>query len=66
GMTRSPMTAPVHDDPARLEQVRESIAMGRTAEALEMARPILFLLSDGASFVSGAHLNAAGGGFRIE
>lgn len=66
GMTRSPMTAPVHDDPARLEQVRQSIAMGRTADAQEMARPILFLLSDAASFASGAHLNVAGGGFMIE
>lgn len=66
GMTRSPMTAPVHDDPSRLERVRQSIAMGRTAEAEEMARPILFLLSEAASFVSGAHLNASGGGYMIE
>lgn len=65
-MTRSPMTAAVHDDPARLRQVQSSIPMGRTAEAEEMARPILFLLSDAASFISGAHLNASGGGYVIE
>ena len=66
GMTRSPMTAPVHDDPTRLAAVRASIPMGRTAEAEEMARPILFLLSEAASFVAGAHLNVSGGGYRIE
>jgi NAD(P)-dependent dehydrogenase (short-subunit alcohol dehydrogenase family) len=39
--------------------------MGRTAEAEEMAGPIVWLLSDEASFISGATLNASGGGFVI-
>jgi NAD(P)-dependent dehydrogenase (short-subunit alcohol dehydrogenase family) len=65
GMTRSDMTAEVHDDPARLAAVASTIAMGRTAEAEEMAGPIVWLLSDEASFISGATLNASGGGFVI-
>ena len=66
GMTRSDMTARVHDDPAKLKAVSATIPLGRTAEAEEMARPILFLLSEDASFIAGSHLNASGGGYMIE
>jgi NAD(P)-dependent dehydrogenase (short-subunit alcohol dehydrogenase family) len=65
GMTRSDMTAAVHDDPERLARVAASIPMGRTAEPEEMAHAILWLLSDEASFISGACLNASGGGYVI-
>jgi NAD(P)-dependent dehydrogenase (short-subunit alcohol dehydrogenase family) len=65
GMTRSDMTAEVHDDPVRLAAAAATIAMGRTAEPEEMARAIVWLLSDEASFISGAMLNASGGGFMI-
>lgn len=63
GMTMTDMTARVRDDPARRAKVAATIAMNRVAEADEMARPILFLLSDDASFISGACLDASGGGF---
>lgn len=63
GMTMTDMTARVRDDPARKAQIASTIAMNRVAEAEEMARPILFLLSDDASFISGACLDASGGGF---
>lgn len=65
GMTRSDMTARVHDDPEQLARVAASIPLGRTAEAEEMAHAILWLLSDEASFISGACLNASGGGYVI-
>jgi NAD(P)-dependent dehydrogenase (short-subunit alcohol dehydrogenase family) len=65
GMTRSDMTAAVHDDPERLARVAATIPMGRTAEPEEMAHAILWLLSDEASFISGACLNASGGGYMI-
>jgi NAD(P)-dependent dehydrogenase (short-subunit alcohol dehydrogenase family) len=55
----------VHDDPERLARVAASIPMGRTAEPEEMAHAILWLLSDEASFISGACLNASGGGYVI-
>jgi len=63
GMTMTDMTARVRDDPARKAQIARTIAMNRVAEADEMARPILYLLSDDASFISGACLDASGGGF---
>jgi NAD(P)-dependent dehydrogenase (short-subunit alcohol dehydrogenase family) len=39
--------------------------MNRCATPEEMAGPILWLLSDQASFVSGAILDASGGGFML-
>jgi NAD(P)-dependent dehydrogenase (short-subunit alcohol dehydrogenase family) len=65
GMTRSDMTAAVHDDPKRLARVAATIPMGRTAEPEEMAHAILWLLSEEASFISGACVNASGGGYMI-
>ena len=38
-----------------------AVAMNRIAGAEEIARPILWLLSEAASFVSGTCLDAAGG-----
>ena len=66
GMTLTDMTASTRDDPAELASVSATIAMKRFAETEEMARPILFLLSDAASFISGACLDASGGGFVFE
>lgn len=63
GMTRSDMTERVHGDPERLARTAATIAMNRIAEPEEMARAILWLLSDEASFISGALLDASGGGF---
>ncbi len=39
--------------------------MNRVAAPEEIARPIVWLLSEAASFVSGCCLDAAGGGFMI-
>jgi NAD(P)-dependent dehydrogenase (short-subunit alcohol dehydrogenase family) len=39
--------------------------MRRVATAEEVAKPILWLLSDEASFISGARLDVSGGGFVI-
>jgi len=65
GMTLTDMTAQVRDDPDLRASVSRTIAMNRPAEADEMAAPILWLLSAEASFVSGALLDASGGGFVI-
>ena len=45
--------------------ISATIAMNRIAEADEMARPIVWLLSDEASFISGCVLDASGGGFIV-
>jgi NAD(P)-dependent dehydrogenase (short-subunit alcohol dehydrogenase family) len=65
GMTLTDMTDAVRRDPGRRAQIAATIAMNRCAEAEEIAQPILWLLSDAASFVAGAILDAAGGGFML-
>jgi NAD(P)-dependent dehydrogenase (short-subunit alcohol dehydrogenase family) len=65
GMTLTDMTDAVRRDPDRRAQIAATIAMNRCAEAQEIAQPILWLLSDEASFVAGAILDASGGGFTL-
>ncbi len=65
GLTHTPMTRGVTDDPVRLEAAAATIPMRRVATAEEVAKPILWLLSDEASFISGARLDVSGGGFVI-
>jgi NAD(P)-dependent dehydrogenase (short-subunit alcohol dehydrogenase family) len=65
GLTRTAMTKAVTDDPARLEAAVATIPIHRVATADEVAKPILWLLSDEASFISGARLDISGGGFVI-
>lgn len=65
GMTMTDMTDRVRGDPAQRAEIAATIAMDRVAAAEEMARPILWLLSDEASFVSGCCVDASGGGFII-
>jgi NAD(P)-dependent dehydrogenase (short-subunit alcohol dehydrogenase family) len=65
GMTLTDMTDAVRQDPDLRARIADTIAMNRCAEPEEMARPILWLLSDAASFISGALIDASGGGFMI-
>jgi NAD(P)-dependent dehydrogenase (short-subunit alcohol dehydrogenase family) len=48
-------------EPARVERLKDSIPMKRGGQAEEVARAILWLLSDEASYVSGALVDVAGG-----
>lgn len=65
GVTLTDMTSTVRDNPEVRKAIEGTIAMNRTAAADEMAAPIMWLLSDEASFISGARLDASGGGFLI-
>lgn len=65
GMTRTDMSARLEEEPALRARIEATIPMHRIAEADEIARPIVWLLSDEASFVSGAHLDASGGGLIV-
>jgi len=65
GVTLTDMTSAVRDDPVLRRQITATIAMNRAAEPDEIAAPIMWLLSDEASFVSGCLLEASGGGFVI-
>ena len=46
--------------PGRIERVAPMLPMGRPGTANEVAEAILFLLSDGASYVNGANLRVSG------
>jgi len=65
GVTLTDMVKAVRDDPAKQEAVSSTIPLGRPAAASEIAEPILWLLSDAASFVTGCIIDASGGGFVI-
>ncbi len=64
-MVRTDMTEARLAEPASHARMAAAVAMNRIASAEEIARPIVWLLSEAASFVSGACLDAAGGGFVI-
>jgi len=48
-------------DAGRLERIGNAVPLGRPAGAEEVAEPILWLLSDAASYITGAILRVAGG-----
>jgi NAD(P)-dependent dehydrogenase (short-subunit alcohol dehydrogenase family) len=48
-------------DPARVDRIGASAPLGRAGEPEEIARAILWLLSDEASYLSGALLDVSGG-----
>ena len=53
-----------HDEAAR-NAIAESIPINRIAEPIEVAHPIMWLLSDEASYVNGCLLDVSGGGFTV-
>jgi NAD(P)-dependent dehydrogenase (short-subunit alcohol dehydrogenase family) len=65
GMTLTDMTAERLTDPVRRAEIDATIPMHRPATVEEVAAPIVWLLSDEASFVSGCLLDVSGGGFVI-
>ena len=65
GMVLSEMTEKALAEPAFRARIEESIPMHRVGESHEIAETILWLLSDEASFITGAMVDAAGGGYII-
>ena len=63
GMVLTEMTEDRLKDDAFRAGIESTIAMGRVGRAEEIADAILWLLSDEASFISGARVDASGGGF---
>jgi NAD(P)-dependent dehydrogenase (short-subunit alcohol dehydrogenase family) len=65
GVTLTDMVQAVRDDPSVRAGINATIPMNRPAEACEIAAPIVWLLSEEASFITGATIDASGGGFVI-
>jgi 3-oxoacyl-[acyl-carrier protein] reductase len=60
GVVETPMTETIRSEKFA-EAYLAQIPLGRWAEPREVARPVCFLLSDAASYVTGQHLSANGG-----
>lgn len=60
GVVETPMTETIRSEKFA-ETYRAQIPLGRWAEPVEVARPVCFLLSDAASYITGQHLSANGG-----
>jgi NAD(P)-dependent dehydrogenase (short-subunit alcohol dehydrogenase family) len=65
GFTITEMTSGYASDSRRLDYIASTIPMGRVGAVNEVAQPIVWLLSEEASFISGALFDISGGGFRV-
>ena len=61
GMVDTEIHALSTGDAARVERIRPMIPMKRIGRADEIAEAVLFLMSAGASYVTGANLKVSGG-----
>jgi NAD(P)-dependent dehydrogenase (short-subunit alcohol dehydrogenase family) len=61
GAVSTPMLAPALELPGFQEQLELRTPLQRVSTPDEIARPIRFLLSDEASFITGTHLTVDGG-----
>lgn len=65
GAVASAMTAGLDADPEVRKTVEESIPMGRIGRPEEIADIAMWLMSPASSLVTGAHIDAGGGGFNV-
>jgi meso-butanediol dehydrogenase/(S,S)-butanediol dehydrogenase/diacetyl reductase len=60
-LTRTASVAPIVENPEFLAKYEERTALGRIAEADDIAPPVLFLASDAARYITGVILPVDGG-----
>jgi NAD(P)-dependent dehydrogenase (short-subunit alcohol dehydrogenase family) len=61
GMTRTPFTAYMFQDPENVKRIQAAHPIGREADPSEIAAAIIFLLTEDASFITGAVIPVDGG-----
>lgn len=61
GMIRTPLTEPVYQDAETLEKRESLVPMGRIGHPDDIAQAVLYLISEGASYVNGQNLIVDGG-----
>ncbi|MEE1655212.1 glucose 1-dehydrogenase [Microvirga sp. CF3062] len=61
GMTKTEIHERSTQDAGRLERLRPHIPLGRIGEPGEVAEAVLFLMSDAASYITGANIPVSGG-----
>ncbi len=66
GVVETPLTAPIKNRPEWYNAYANKNALGRWANADEMAGPVVFLASDASSYVTGAVLFVDGGWTAID
>ncbi|MDX1448145.1 MAG: SDR family NAD(P)-dependent oxidoreductase [Acidimicrobiia bacterium] len=66
GVVETPLTEQIKNEPDWYRAYAEKGALGRWAQPIEMAGPIVYLASDAASFVTGSLLAVDGGWLAID
>jgi NAD(P)-dependent dehydrogenase (short-subunit alcohol dehydrogenase family) len=61
GLVQTPLTTSMTDNPGLMEDFDDSIVLHRAADPVEIAKPMLFLASDDASYITGTSLVVDGG-----